>query len=277
MSQSCERGEGSSLQVNAEKSKLGTEEMGRQPPTSDEGSDTAVKMGFVQMGGTGDMGGAFVTFGEEPDRAVQEDSAPTSCTGSGVEVGAPSTALVASNPATGCPISGAVEVSHGLSSGDHAGFFDAMAECLTTPVKRAELSCNQPLLEQNRFSPISEMVLDSFKEEMMLVNWVNPKESDRDEEERQLMEYVPLAQWDPYGGLVLMIEEVEPIDISVEDDVEPLAWVSKKVKGFGKWVGFPIDSCERQCVDFFQRFEKVWENKLRQAAFAAMLLPLQKV
>ena len=44
--------------------------MGRQPPTSDEGFDTVVKMGFVQMGGTGDMGGAFVTSGEELDRAV---------------------------------------------------------------------------------------------------------------------------------------------------------------------------------------------------------------
>ena len=37
------------------------------------------------------------------------------------------------------------------------------------------------------------------------------------------MEYVPLAQWDPNGGLVLMIEEVDPVDISVEDDLEPSA------------------------------------------------------
>jgi len=25
--------------------------------------------------------------------------------------------------------------------------------------------------------------------------------------------------------------------------------------------GFPFDSCERQCVDFFQRLEKVWEKQ----------------
>ena len=256
-----ERGEGSSLPVIAEKSKPGTDEMGRQPPTSDEGSDTVVRMGFVQMGGTGDMGGAFVTSDDEPDRVAQEVSAPMGCTGSGTEVGAPSTALVARNPATGCPISGAVEVSHGSSSGDHSDIFDAMAECSTTPVQRAELSYTQPLLEQNRFSPISEMVSDSLEEEMMMVNWVNPKESDREEEERQLMEYVPFAQWDPNGGLVLMTAEVEPVDISVEDDLEPSAWVSKKIKGFGKWVGFPIDSCERQCVEFFQRLEKEWEKQ----------------
>ena len=25
--------------------------------------------------------------------------------------------------------------------------------------------------------------------------------------------------------------------------------------------GFPFDSCERQCVDFFQQLEKVWEKQ----------------
>ena len=74
------------------------------------------------------------------------------------------------------------------SSGDHPRFIDAVSECLTIPKKRVEVSCHQPLLEHNRFSPISEMVSDSLEEEMMLVNWVNPKESDREEEERQLME-----------------------------------------------------------------------------------------
>ena len=147
------------------------------------------------------------------------------------------------------------------SFGDHPRFTVAMVECSTTPVKRAEVSCHQPLLEQNRFSPISEIVSGSFDEETLVLNWVNPTESDRDEEGLQLMEYVPLAQWDPNGGLALMTEEVVPVDISVEDDLEPSAWVSKKVKGFGKWVGFPIDSCERQCVEFFQRLEKVWEKQ----------------
>ena len=75
------------------------------------------------------------------------------------------------------------------------------------------------------------------------------------------MEYVPLAQWDPNGGLVLMTEEDDPVDISVEDDLEPSALISKKVKGFGKWVGFPIDSYEKQYVEFFQRLEKVWEKQ----------------
>ena len=145
-----------------------------------------------------------------------------------------------------------MEISYVLNSIGHPSFTDAMAGCSTTPVKRAEVSCHQALLEQNKFSPISKLVSDSFEEELLLLNWVSPTESDGDEEEWKLMEYVPLAQWDPNGGLVLMTDEDDPIDISMEDDLEPSAWVSKKVKGLGKWVGFPIDSCERQCIEFFQ-------------------------
>ena len=135
LSRSCERGEGSGLQVNVEKSKVSIGEMGGELPTSDGGFNTAVQMGFVQMSGTGEMGGAFLTSGEEPDRAVQEDFAPTGCTGSGAEVGALSTVLVAGDPTTGCQISGAVEVSHVSSFGDYPRFTDAVAECSTTPVK----------------------------------------------------------------------------------------------------------------------------------------------
>lgn len=33
------------------------------------------------------------------------------------------------------------------------------------------------------------------------------------------------------------------------------------IKGFGTFVGFPIDYCERQCIDFFKKLEKVWEKQ----------------
>ena len=261
LSRSCERGEGSGSHVNAKKSMLGTGEMGGDLPTSDGGSDTAVQEVFVPTSCTSEMGGALLTSDGGPDRMVQEVFAPMGCTSSGAEVGVPSTISVANDPATDCPISGAVEILYVSNSIGHPGFTDAVAGCSKTPVKRAEVSCHLPLLEQNKFSLVSELVSDSFEEESLLLNWVNPTESDRDEEERQLMEYVPLAQWDPNGGLVLMTEEDDPVDISMEDDLELSAWVSKKVKGFSKWVGFPIDSCERQCVEFFQRLEKVWEKQ----------------
>ena len=57
-----------------------------------------------------------------------------------------------------------------------------------------------------------------------------------------------------------MTEEGELGDTFVGDDLEPSVWVSKMVKGFGKSVGFSINSCERQCVNFFQKLVKVWEK-----------------
>ena len=228
MSRFCERGKESSLQANAEKSNIGSGEIGEEIPTFDGGFDMAVQMGFVHMGVSGEMGGDSLISGEL-DRAVQEAFAPMGCSSSGIGVGATFVVLVAGDLMMGGLTSGLVEVSHVSSSGNHPNFADVVAKSLTIPVKRAKVSCHQPLLDQNRFSPISEKVSDSFDEETMLLNWVNPTESDRDEEERQLMEYVPLAQWDPNGGLVLMTEEVDPVDTSVEDDLEPSAWVSKKV------------------------------------------------
>ena len=261
LSRSCERGEGSGSHVCAEKSTLGTSKMGGDLSTSDGGSDMAMQEVFAPMGCTSEMGGDFSTSNGDSNMAVQEGFAPMGCTGSGAEVGVPSTISIADDLATDCLISGAVEVSCVSNSNGHPSFIDTVVGCSMTPIKRAKVSCSQPLLKQNHFSPIFELVSNSFEEEMLLLNWVNPTESNKDEEDRQLMEYVPLAQWDPNGGLVLMTEEDDPVDISEEDDLEPSALISKKVKGFGKWVGFPIDSYERQCVEFFQRLEKVWEKQ----------------
>ena len=116
------------------------------------------------------------------------------------------------------------------------------------------------MLEHNRFSPFSELVSDSVKDDILLLNWVNPTGFVRAEEDWSALDFAPLAQWDPNGGLDLMTEEEDPNDISVEDDLEPSVWVSKMVKGFGKSVGFSINSCERQCVNFFQKLVEVWEK-----------------
>ena len=210
---------------------------------------------------TGKMGGDFSTSNRGFEMAVQMGFVSMGYLGSDAEVGVPSTISVADDPAMDYPISGVVEVSCVSNFDGQPSFIDTVdfsnVGCSTTLVKIAKVSCHQSLLEQNRFSLISELVSDSFKEETLLLNWVNPTRSDKDKEDQQLMEFVPLAQWDPNRGLVLLTEEDDLVNISVEDDLEPSAWVSKKVKGFGKWVGFPIDSCERQCVKFFQRLEKV--------------------
>ncbi|KAK9997824.1 hypothetical protein SO802_017427 [Lithocarpus litseifolius] len=140
------------------------------------------------------MGGDLSTSDGDSDMAVQEEGfALMGCTGSGAEVGVPSTISVADDPVMDCQISGAVEVSCVSNSDGHFSFTDSMVGCSTTIVKRAEVSCHQPLLEQNRFSPMSELGSDSFEKETLLLNWVNPTGSDKDEEDRQLSEYVPLA------------------------------------------------------------------------------------
>nr|POF27376.1 hypothetical protein CFP56_14493 [Quercus suber] len=82
--------------------------------------------------------------------------------GSDAEVGVPCTVSFADDSVTDCPISGAVEVSCVSNSDGHPSFTDTVnssnAGCSTTPVKIAEVSCHQSLLEQNWFSLISELV-----------------------------------------------------------------------------------------------------------------------
>lgn len=74
------------------------------------------------------------------------------------------------------------------------------------------------------------------------------------------MDCVPLAKWDPHGGLEIVSEDALD-DFLVGEDLEPSVWVKRKIKGFSKFVGFPINSCEQQCIAFFQKLEKAWENQ----------------
>ena len=71
----------------------------------------------------------------------------------------------------------------------------------------------------------------------------------------------PLALWYPNGGSDFGTE-VSVIDgFSSEDELEPSEWVRTMIKGFGSYVGFPVACCENQCIAFFQKLEKVWENQ----------------
>ncbi|KAK9997579.1 hypothetical protein SO802_022265 [Lithocarpus litseifolius] len=198
LSRSCERGEGSGSHACAEKMALVSGEKRGVLSTSDGGSE----------------------------KGMHEFSVPMGYPGSGAEVGVPSTASVADDQVTDCPISGVVGVltSDGLPSFT-VTVNPADEECSTLRVESAEVSCHQPLLVKNRFAPFSELVSDSSADEMLMLNWVHPTGSDKDEEDRQLMAHVPLAQWDPNGGLLLLTEDGDPIDISVEEDVEPSAWM----------------------------------------------------
>lgn len=89
-----------------------------------------------------------------------------------------------------------------------------------------------------------------------MLNWDDSKGSGKAENDRNSLDYVPLAQWDHLGsrfsdrgGCTV------PDDTFVGDDLEPSVWVKRMVIGFGKFVGFPMDSSERQCLTFFQQLE----------------------
>ena len=76
-----------------------------------------------------------------------------------------------------------------------------------------------------------------------------------------LMDVTPLALWDPNGGLNLATKDCKTYGSFLEDELEPSEWVSMMIKGFGSFVGFPIACCDRQCIDFFKKLEKVWEKQ----------------
>ena len=97
------------------------------------------------------------------------------------------------------------------------------------------------LLGKNCFSSLFELGFDPKEDEVLLLDWVNPTGLGKDEDGRNALDCVPLATWDPYGGLELVLEEATLDDFLVEEDLEPLVWVKRMIKGFGKFVGFPID------------------------------------
>nr|POE89180.1 hypothetical protein CFP56_59774 [Quercus suber] len=139
--------------------------------------------------------------------------------------------VVADVRAMDCPINGVEKDLHVSNSNGQSSFTNPVDSlivgCPMMHSMSSDMRCHQSLLEQNRFSPLSKLVSDTFKEENLLLNWVNPTGSDKDEDDRKLLEFVPLAQWDLNGGLILMIEEGDLDDISVEDDLEPSIWVNE--------------------------------------------------
>ena len=85
--------------------------------------------------------------------------------------------------------------------------------------------------------------------------------SDKGGEAFNSVDIAPLALWDPNCVLDLVTLEDESDGSSMEEELEPLEWVRRMIKGFGTFVEFPIACCERQCIDFFQKLERVWEQQ----------------
>ena len=77
-------------------------------------------------------------------------------------------------------------------------------------------------------------------------------------------------------GWILVTEEGETEEIPSEDVLEPSEWVRAMIKGFGTFVGFPITSCESQCIAFFQQLEKVWEKQSATTITAGQVTQVKK-
>ncbi|KAL0001000.1 hypothetical protein SO802_014781 [Lithocarpus litseifolius] len=108
---------------------------------------------------------------------------------------------------------------------------------------------------------ISEMVCGSIEPEGPRLLRDAPLPSGKGEEDVNPEAITPLALWNPNGVLDLVSVEVDSDGFSEDEVLEPSEWVRRKIRGFSTFVGFPIDVCERQCIDFFQKLERVWEQQ----------------
>ena len=105
--------------------------------------------------------------------------------------------------------------------------------------------------------PISEVGCGLVDSEVPRLIWDASLPSGKGEEAVNPEVITPLALWDPNGSLDLVSMDDGSDGISVEEVLEPLEWVSRMIRDFGTYVGFLIDCCERQCIDFFQKLERV--------------------
>ncbi|KAF3976445.1 hypothetical protein CMV_000376 [Castanea mollissima] len=109
--------------------------------------------------------------------------------------------------------------------------------------------------------PISEVARGLIESEFPRLSWDDSLPSNKGEEAGNPEVITPLALWNPNGFLDLVSVEDGSDRFSVEEVLEPSEWVRRMIRGFSSFVGFPIDCCERQCIDFFQKLERVWEQQ----------------
>ena len=227
-------------------------------PQHSEGSDPhgSAEKHLMVFPGSGELGGVSPRSDGYGDEVGAVSGLPVGHKSSEAEVGClGDTVIVAGSVAEDFPNSGAVLNYDGQSINAESDASPSLSV-----FELSDMIRHHKLLGKKFFSPISELGFDSKDDEILLLDWVNPKGSGKDEESGNALDCVPLAKWDPHGGLDI-VSKAALDDFLVGEDLEPLVWVKRKIKGFSKYVGFPIDSCEQQCIDLFQKLEKVWEKQ----------------
>nr|POE94931.1 hypothetical protein CFP56_64998 [Quercus suber] len=234
---SWEVGEGSGVQAEkAPKQSLITGELGGDLPKADEhveevltcdllagpqcsdGSDPhgpAEKLLLV-VPGSGELGGVFPRSDGHGDVIGAVDGLPVGHKSSGAEAsGVGDTEIAADSSAEDFPNSGGAQNSDGQSVNA-----DSDASPSLSVFESYDMVRHHKLLGKNDFYPISELGFDSKEEEVLLLDWVNPMGSSQDEESRNTLDCVPLAKWDPHGGLDIVSEAVLD-DFLVGEDLDP--------------------------------------------------------
>nr|POF08639.1 hypothetical protein CFP56_39757 [Quercus suber] len=163
-----------------------------------------------------ELGGVFPRSNGYGDEIGAVGGLPVGHKSSGAEASCVGdTVIVADSPAEDFPNSGVVQNSIGQSVNA-----DSDASPSLSVFEFSDMVRHHKLLGKNRFYPLSELGFDSKEEEILLLDWVNPKGSSQDEESRNALDCVPLAKWDPHGGLDIVSEAVLD-DFLVGEDLEP--------------------------------------------------------
>nr|POF25604.1 hypothetical protein CFP56_28102 [Quercus suber] len=165
---------------------------------------------------SGELGGVFPRSDGYGDEIGVVGGLPVGHKSSGAEASCVGdTVIVADSPAEDFPNSSVVQNSDGQSVNT-----DSDASPSLSVFEFSNMVRHHKLLGKNGFYPLSELGFDSKEEEILLLDWVNPKGSSQDEESRNALDCVPLAKWDPHGGLDIVSEAVLD-DFLVGEDLEP--------------------------------------------------------
>ena len=97
------------------------------------------------------------------------------------------------------------------------------------------------MLGPNKFSLLSDMGFDMNEIAVPRLIWDDSFSSNKGDEAFYSLDVAPLALWAPNGGLNLVTEEGEIDRFLSEDELEPSEWMRTMIKGFGTFMGFPID------------------------------------